>query len=305
MFDHVISLGWFCSPALEIRRIGLRDASYPFDWLLTHDFSVIINLIEKKRYIKFYNNEMLQYESDTSKWYNREYLISIFHDFDKYKKMEDQLVAVNEKYFRRMTRFYERIIEPTLFLRYVKDEDEALYVSKHEREIINIFKGENEANEIVFIANVDLKAFLQLSNSKAYFVFPDNDDVGARSFLEQLPDLCDYIVKNVKRPQTERVLSKGNDTGTASLKLKKVLQKWKQPVKNSNGLHKEGFLERSQSDQIILFRDLEDCSGCGACVAICPRQAITMILKQDFFYPSIDEKKCIGCKSCINICPFK
>ena len=38
MYERVISLGWFCGPALEMKRIGLRDGSYPFDWMLTHDF---------------------------------------------------------------------------------------------------------------------------------------------------------------------------------------------------------------------------------------------------------------------------
>ena len=67
MFDHVISLGWFCSPAHEIRRIGLRDASYPFDWLITHNFSIIINLIKNNRYLKLYADEMLQYDLDESR----------------------------------------------------------------------------------------------------------------------------------------------------------------------------------------------------------------------------------------------
>lgn len=156
MFDHVISLGWFCSPAQEIRRIGLRDASYPFDWLITHNFSIIINLIKNNRYLKLYADEMLQYDLDESRWYNREYMISIFHDFNKYKKMCSQIDSVNEKYFRRMKRFYENIAEPTLFLRYVKDENEALFISRNESRIESIFKDKNEGNEIVYIANFDL-----------------------------------------------------------------------------------------------------------------------------------------------------
>ncbi len=305
MFDHVISLGWFCGPAMEIRQMGLRDASYPFDWLLTHNFSVVIDLIKKKRYIKLYDTEMLQYEADASKWYNREYLISLFHDFDKYEKMSEQLSTVNEKYFRRMKRFYEKIKEPSLFLRYIKDEEEALYISKHETEIINILKGENEANEIVYIANKNLKAFLQLSESSIYFVVPDNQDYVSRSFLQQLPNFCDYLIKNVRRPQTKKTCERNKNAGACVLKLRKLMRKWSRPAKSRNEFHKEGILEKSLNEEIILFRDLEDCSGCGACAAICPRQAIEMSLIQDFFYPTIDKNKCIRCKSCLNICPFK
>ncbi len=55
-----------------------------------------------------------------------------------------------------------------------------------------------------------------------------------------------------------------------------------------------------------LYENKEDCCGCSACYAICPRNAITM--KEDgegFEYPLIDEKRCIRCNQCINICPIK
>ena len=31
----MVSLGGFCSVAEEIEKLGLRSASYPFDWILT------------------------------------------------------------------------------------------------------------------------------------------------------------------------------------------------------------------------------------------------------------------------------
>lgn len=48
----------------------------------------------------------------------------------------------------------------------------------------------------------------------------------------------------------------------------------------------------------------EKCSGCTACLNICPKNAIEM--KQDdegFKYPVIDKNKCIDCGACIKICP--
>ena len=56
----------------------------------------------------------------------------------------------------------------------------------------------------------------------------------------------------------------------------------------------------------VLFKCKEECCGCTACKAICPRDAI--IMEQDeegFEYPKTDEDKCIGCCSCIRICPLK
>lgn len=56
----------------------------------------------------------------------------------------------------------------------------------------------------------------------------------------------------------------------------------------------------------VLFRRKEECCGCTACYATCPKQAI--IMKEDeegFEYPVIEEKQCIGCQRCLAVCPLK
>lgn len=46
------------------------------------------------------------------------------------------------------------------------------------------------------------------------------------------------------------------------------------------------------------------CFGCTACLAICPKKAITMKYdKKGFLYPNIDEKKCVNCGLCLKTCP--
>ena len=56
----------------------------------------------------------------------------------------------------------------------------------------------------------------------------------------------------------------------------------------------------------MLFKKREDCCGCTACYAICPKDAITMIEDEEGFeYPQIDENKCVHCYQCIKVCPFK
>lgn len=56
----------------------------------------------------------------------------------------------------------------------------------------------------------------------------------------------------------------------------------------------------------ILFKKREDCCGCRACYAICPKRAIDMQQdKEGFEYPVIDEEKCICCNSCLKVCPLK
>ena len=49
----------------------------------------------------------------------------------------------------------------------------------------------------------------------------------------------------------------------------------------------------------------QDCCGCTACAAICPKDAI--IMKEDkegFFYPTVDKENCIDCGACEKVCPI-
>lgn len=49
-----------------------------------------------------------------------------------------------------------------------------------------------------------------------------------------------------------------------------------------------------------------DCTGCTACMNICPRQAIGMLRNQEGFWePYVDKGKCTGCGLCENICHLK
>lgn len=48
----------------------------------------------------------------------------------------------------------------------------------------------------------------------------------------------------------------------------------------------------------------DKCTGCEACVQICPKSAISLALKKDgFTFPAIDKEKCIQCKLCTKTCP--
>lgn len=56
----------------------------------------------------------------------------------------------------------------------------------------------------------------------------------------------------------------------------------------------------------ILYKEKRDCCGCGACLNICPKQAISMIEDEcGFHYPQIDEKLCVKCGKCKQVCAFQ
>ncbi|MBE5834817.1 MAG: 4Fe-4S dicluster domain-containing protein [Butyrivibrio sp.] len=56
----------------------------------------------------------------------------------------------------------------------------------------------------------------------------------------------------------------------------------------------------------VLYLNKEDCCACGACLNICPKQAISM--EEDelgFLYPQINKSLCIGCGACKRVCAFQ
>ena len=54
---------------------------------------------------------------------------------------------------------------------------------------------------------------------------------------------------------------------------------------------------------IVLFDDKKDCCGCGACMNVCPKNAIRMAEDEvGFVYPEIDQNLCVGCGACKKAC---
>lgn len=62
----------------------------------------------------------------------------------------------------------------------------------------------------------------------------------------------------------------------------------------------------AENEILELFNRKEECCGCTACYAACPRTAITMEEDEEGFeYPQVDEIKCVGCNICLTVCPIK
>lgn len=56
---------------------------------------------------------------------------------------------------------------------------------------------------------------------------------------------------------------------------------------------------------MIEIQDKKNCSGCEACLNICPVNCITMQVDDEGFrYPKVDKTKCINCHQCEKVCPI-
>lgn len=56
---------------------------------------------------------------------------------------------------------------------------------------------------------------------------------------------------------------------------------------------------------MIQLASKDNCTACGACAFVCPKQCITM-QEDDLgrMYPVMDDRDCISCKRCQNVCPI-
>lgn len=58
--------------------------------------------------------------------------------------------------------------------------------------------------------------------------------------------------------------------------------------------------------KIVLFDEKKNCSGCQACVNICPKNTIKIETDENgFLYPRIEEYNCIECGLCNKVCAFQ
>ena len=69
---------------------------------------------------------------------------------------------------------------------------------------------------------------------------------------------------------------------------------------------KAGKKRMTEKEFPVLYTEKDECCGCSACYAICPKKAIAMVIDEEGFeYPQVDRTKCIKCYTCVSVCPLK
>lgn len=159
-FTHYISLGYFCEVAQDLEKLGLREFSSPFDWVIS-DFSCVMKAIENGFEDYLNCDNLLQNAACRCHYYESKYHFYSFHDFSPYISLEEQYQGVKEKYDRRINRFFKEIKSPTLFIRYISSEDvdnsgksmELDWIEQNYQYIRDVLKKYNEDNDILFIGD--------------------------------------------------------------------------------------------------------------------------------------------------------
>lgn len=231
-YKHFISLGYFCSTALELERMGLRDCSSPFDWIISDWHGVEKAIKTNFKDFLLYDN-LYQDKNDYSHYKDGIYGFKFFHDFSKYESLSNQLLYIQQKYRRRIERFYKNIKEPTLFVRYISSENgdlELKYIEQNYKNIEKMLKKHNKNNNICFIANSDVHSDIL----KIFYVDKDKNDIVARKPCDKNKELF-YYLDSFDLKEKERNLLRYKKRNSFVLKLYKkmliVIDKIKSRVK--------------------------------------------------------------------------
>ena len=187
-------------------------------------------------------DQLYQSKKNRANYKNEKYGIWFFHDFDAYKDLKVQLPIVQEKYKRRIERFYNSISEPTLFIRYISDETmldgrskELFWIEENYEDILKTIRQYNTQNEIVFIANEGVVS----DKITIYHVRKDENDTVSRSPLfcnvelhdklsnVELPGKADnisrYQIKEARQQKIGRKIKKKLETGIKKVFLKQYI----------------------------------------------------------------------------------
>ena len=175
----MISLGHFCSTALELQRYGLRDGSYPLDWNISH-IEPTMALVESG-FQGFLQLELLERDPERSDVVNDKGSgIAVYNSFSGELPIAAQYETVRARYARRIKRYRRAVAQPTLFVRYMVDGEEFSYLDEHMPAVLAALRKTNPGNDLLLIGNADLPA--TCGGLPVYTVEVDDGDVVARRF---------------------------------------------------------------------------------------------------------------------------
>lgn len=152
-FQEIIPLGFSCMVAQDLEKLGYRNSSFPFDWVISN-FKDVIECIENS--FSDMLKEVRQDAEHDNVYHDLNTGVDYYHDFFPNKSIEEQIEEIRKKYERRITRFYEKIKETTLFIRLVRNEGDLRYIEENKEKIDCVLKSYNPENMCIYILSADL-----------------------------------------------------------------------------------------------------------------------------------------------------
>lgn len=145
-YSNCISLGWFCGTACSLSKLGLRSSSGPFDWCYSY-YQDILTQIEDD-FKDFLNIDNLAVDkSNPTIFDDIKYNFHYIHDVKK--DLYEEYDSILRKYICRIESFRKAIVQPTVFFRCIKNQEEIDFINAEYERAEKLFKSFNKENRII------------------------------------------------------------------------------------------------------------------------------------------------------------
>lgn len=198
MYKNIITIGFNCAGACSCRRYGLRSRDYPWDWGVSTLKGVIMAIDEgftdflEKKWIKEVENGM---------YYHTKYEYFFAHDFEDglWNEMdfEGQFQYVIRKYQIKWKHFLEDYQDSALFIRQIKNMEEAVYITENLEHIEQTLRtGARTGNKILWIAEKEVKEYLESKSIPCYEAEIDWSDGSTGYLLNRNMELKSFLMNH-------------------------------------------------------------------------------------------------------------
>jgi len=203
-YSNCISLGWFCGTASSLSKLGLRSHSSPFDWCLSHYWAVLKQIEDD--FQDFMKKENLEVEEENNRIFNdKKYGFRCPHDIRE--NFDAEYNDIYKRYCRRVDTFKKAIVQPTVFFRCIRNQEEVDYINEKWDYAEKLLKSFNTENRIIYLYRNGLEGVIEKVQSVCvnidYYIGKTYEMRHMFDKSEELLNLCarllpiDLIQKNI------------------------------------------------------------------------------------------------------------
>lgn len=172
MYRNIISLGFNCSVAASLRKYGLRNRDYPFDWGVSTLEGVLAAV--KEKFADLLDESWIT-DIEDSMYYHNKYQYNFVHDFQdgiwNEVDFHGQMQYVKNKYRRKVCNFLDDLeCGEVLFVRLIQNLQEAEYIAgnmESVKQILHIGPNYN-GNSIIWIGEKLVVEYFRERNIPIY-----------------------------------------------------------------------------------------------------------------------------------------
>lgn len=192
IFENFVSLGFNCSVALAMEKMGLRCCRGPFDWYIS-DFEGVLSMLEND-FSDFLYAPNLQMKSK-GQFEDIKYHFLYPHEILAGQKVEDNLEKIRKKYEKDITNFNRMVKAKTCFIRAVSDLRELNFVNTRIEKVYRIIREHNKENDIIFLIRKKDWQCIEDCNMPHVFLIDgyNNEDCEKNILFEKNHDIISFL----------------------------------------------------------------------------------------------------------------